>query len=254
MPKFYPIPENLFFKRITIAIIFLFSLMLVGALVLLPDSGSFSEAFGKSASQITKIPLTGENPYIFFILALFGYVLAFYTVYVTIEFAIDGKFRHIFKGARMENKIKNMKNHCIVCGYGRVGKNVVKKLQDSGKNVVIIEKSPSLVNELREGGHYAIEGTIEEEDLIKASVKSAEYLITCTGDDGRNLLIIMAAKELNPHIVVSSRASDEKMIKKMKYAGATHVVMPEALGGKEIVESILRAEKRLSKGRYYGSH
>jgi len=254
MPKFNPIPENLFFKRIAMAIILLFSLILIGSLVLLPNSGSFSEAFGKSASQVTKIPLAGEHPYIFFILALFGYVLAFYTVYVTIEFALEGKFRHLFRGARMENKIKKMKDHCIVCGYGRVGKNVVKKLQDSGKNVVIIEKNPSLVNELRENGHYAIEGTIEEEDLINAGVKSAEYLITCTGDDGRNLLLIMAAKELNPHIVVSSRASDEKIIKKMKYAGATYVVMPEELGGKEIVESILRAERRLSKGKYYGSH
>lgn len=255
MPKFKPIPENLFFGRVSIAVLLLLGLILFGTFTLLPKSGGFGEAFTDSASQVIRIPLGGENPFIFFILALFGYVLAFYIIYVSIEFALEGKFKHIFLGARMEKKIHNIKGHCIVCGYGRVGKNVAEKLTKLGKEVVILEKDPTLVNELRETGHLVIEGTIEEEDLENAGIKNARYLVTCTGDDGRNILLIMAARELNPSIIVASRASDEKIIKKMKYAGADHVIMPEVLGGLEIVDAILKIDKGWqTKGRFYRSH
>lgn len=255
MPKFKPVPEKLFVKRITIAVSLLIGLILIGSLFLLPKTDGFATAISQSASQVTRVPFVGENALVFFILALFGYVLAFYIVYVSIEFALEGKFKHLFIGAGMEKKISNLKDHCIVCGYGRVGKNVANKLSDSRKHVVILEKNSSLVEDLREKGHLCVEGTIEEEDLVKAGIRNARYLVTCTGDDGKNLLIIMAAKELNPGIVIASRASDEKMIKKMKYAGANYVIMPERLGGLEIVDSILKLDKRhTSGGRYYRSH
>ncbi len=255
MPKFKPIPENMFLKRIAIAIFLLLSLISIGAFFLLKTTGSFSEAFLKSAEHVTKISTGEENAFIFFMLALFGYVLAFYIIYVSIEFALEGKFRHIFLGAKMENKIKHLKGHCIVCGYGRVGKNVVKNLHEAGKEVVIVEKDPHIVKELRESGILAIEGTIDESDLEKAGIKTARYLITCTGDDGKNLLLIIAAKELNPAVNISSRASDEKMIRKMKFSGADHVVMPEVLGGTEIVDSILKADRTSEKHKgMYGSH
>ena len=237
------------------AVLLLLLLILIGAAVLYPQTHSFSVAFAKSASEVTRIPLGGENAFIFFILALFGYVLAFYIIYVSIEFALEGKFKEVFIGSRMEKKVSNLRNHCIVCGYGRVGKSVVSKLLEAGKRVVILEKDVNLVKELRDQGLLCIEGTIEEEDLEKVGIKKARYLVTCTGDDGKNLLIIMAARELNPDIVIASRASDEKIIKKMKYAGANFVIMPEKLGGAEIVDSILKTDQKHSdRGRYYRSH
>ena len=71
----------------------------------------------------------------------------------------------------MEKKIKHLKEHCIVCGYGRVGKNVVKSLQEEGKDVVIVEKKEDLVKDLTGQGFMAVEGTVEEEDLEKAGIK-----------------------------------------------------------------------------------
>ena len=256
MPKFKPIPEGIFLRRITIAISLLLGLIVIGALILYPETGNFKEAFTKSAEQATRISIGEENAFIFFILSLFGYVLAFYTIYVSIEFALEGKFRHLFLETKMEKKIGNLKNHCIVCGYGRVGKSVVDKLVSAGKDVVVVEKDERIVAQLQNTGLLAMEGTIEEEDLERAGIKNARHLVTCTGDDGRNLLLIMAAKELNPGITISSRASDEKIIKKMKYAGAAHVIMPEVLGGEEIVDSILKADRTLErhKGGLYRSH
>lgn len=255
MSKFDPIPEKLFFRRISIAIILLLTLILTGTFVLLPKTESFTEAFIRSASQVTRIPFSGENAFIFFLLALFGYVLAFYIIYVSIEFALEGKFREVFVSTRMEKRISKLRNHCIVCGYGRVGENVVRRLKDSGKEVVVMDKNPEIVKQLRTQGLLSIEGTTEEEDLIRAGIRKARYLVTCLGDDGKNLLLIMAARELNPSIIIVSRASDEKMIKKMKYAGANYVVMPEILGGEEIVESILENESNKGKGEgFYKSH
>lgn len=254
MPKFKPIPENFFIKRVSAAIMLLLLLIFIGAFISLPSSDNFKGALEKSASQVTRIPFGGENAFIFFILGLFGYVLAFYIIYVSIDFALEGKFKSVFLGARMEKKISNLKNHCIVCGYGRVGKNVANKLIDAGKHVVILEKDSALVHELRTKHYLAVEGTIEEEDLEKAGIKNARYIVTCTGDDGKNLLLIMAAKELNPSVIVASRASDEKIIKKMKYAGANYVIMPELLGGLEIVESILKIDKRRTRDGFYRSH
>ena len=256
MSKFKPIPESIFLRRITIAISLLLGLIIVGALIIYPGTGSFREAFTKSAEQVTRVSIGGENAFIFFILALFGYVLAFYTIYISIEFALEGKFKHLFLETRMEKKISNLRNHCIVCGYGRVGKSVVDKLVSAGKDVVVVEKDERIVAQLQNTGFLAMEGTIEEEELDRAGIRNARHLVTCTGDDGRNLLLIMAAKELNPRITISSRASDEKIIKKMKYAGAAHVIMPEVLGGEEIVDSILKSDRILEKRKsgLYSSH
>ena len=255
MPKFKPIPEKLFFRRIVTAVFLLFILILIGTAILYPKTNDFKKAIAVSASEITRVPLGGENAVIFFILALFGYVLAFYIIYVSIEFALEGKFKDVYLHSRMEKKIKNLKNHCIVCGYGRVGKNVVNKLVESGKHVVVLEKNEELVKELREEGFLCESGTVEEDDLKKVGIEKAKYFIACTGNDGTNILLIMAARELNPNITIISRANNEKIIRKMKFAGADYVVMPELLGGVEMVEAILKTDKRnSSKGKYYKSH
>ncbi|HIH66049.1 MAG TPA: hypothetical protein HA282_02430 [Nanoarchaeota archaeon] len=255
MTKFKPIPESVFLRRIAIALGLLVTIILIGAIILYPGIGNFKEAFTKSAEKVTRVTIAGENAFIFFIFALFGYVLAFYAVYVSIEFALEGKIKHLFLETKMEKKIGHLKNHCIVCGYGRVGRSVVAKLTESGKDVVIMEKDERLVQQLQSAGYLAMVGTLEEEDLERAGIKNARFLVTCTGDDGRNLLLIMAGKELNPNVTIASRASDVKIIKKMKYAGATHVIMPEVLGGEEIVDSILKTDRLLErqKGGLYRS-
>ncbi len=137
-------------------------------------------------------------------------------------------------------KIGKLKNHYIICGAGRVGMCVADELRKRGKDVVIAEKDNALVDKLREKGYLVVNGTSTEEDtLVKAGIKNAKYLIAATGDDGKNILIILTAKELNPNIKIGARAASEAMIVKLKHAGAEHVVLPEIIGGIQLVEDII---------------
>ena len=105
MSKFKMPREEAFLKKIGLAILLLVILILVGTVTIYPIKGNISDSLVEAASRITRVPVAGDNAIFFFLLALFGYVLAFYIVYVFIEFSLEGKINDVFKGVRMEKKI-----------------------------------------------------------------------------------------------------------------------------------------------------
>lgn len=232
-------PESVLVKKLALAVILLVILVMIGAIFLFPKHLDVKTSLLESSSRVIRVPIGGDNAQLFFALALVGYVLAFYIVYVFIDFSLEGKFQEVYKGVKMEKKISRMKGHCIVCGYGRVGRKVVKELEQAGKEVVIMDKNSGIVKSLKDAGYNAIEGTFEDEDFEKAGIKNAKSIVACCGDDGKNLLIVMTARELNSGAIVASRASHEGIIKKLKIAGANHVIMPESLGGKELAKVLV---------------
>jgi len=172
-------------------------------------------------------------------LIFFGVFLVWFIMWTTLDLALEGNFKKYFLGVRKMDKIKKLKNHYIICGSGRVGENIARILKQNKKDFVLIEKSIDIANELEEKGYLIVHGTsVEEETLLKAGVKKAKFLIACTGDDSRNVLITLNAKELNPDIVIIARANDEVMVKKLKRAGARHVFLPELIGAKEAVNEL----------------
>ncbi|MGC8482343.1 MAG: potassium channel family protein [Thermodesulfobium sp.] len=141
---------------------------------------------------------------------------------------------------KMENKLKSLKGHIIVCGFGRMGSVVAKELRKNKKDIVVIESNSQACELAKKDGFLTIEGNAtNDEILMKAEVKEAKSIIAVTSSESDNGFISLSAKKLNPKISVISRASNAEWISKLHLAGADEVISPHTFGARRIVNFIL---------------
>lgn len=167
-------------------------------------------------------------------------------VYLTSKFTafiLEGRFDEVLRRRKMLETIDRMKDHYIVCGVGRVGSNVVHELVTTERRFVAVDQSPDAIVAFRE--RYAaipvLHGDASDDDvLVLAGVKHAAGVFAITGDDGKNLLITLAAKHLNPAARVVARCHEVRNIDKLKLVGADDIVSPDFTGGMRIASSMLR--------------
>ncbi len=178
-------------------------------------------------------PLNGTGKLLTIALILTSIVIYAYTITVITEYVVG---ENIFKKLiekRMEKKIQKLENHVIITGYGRTGKQAVKKLKNYDRKVVVIdiqkpEEDPLIDYEKV----YFIEGdATKDETLLKACIKKANSLITTLPTDADNLFVVLSGRQMHPEIKIVSRAANETTANKMKLAGANRVIMPEVIGG-----------------------
>jgi voltage-gated potassium channel len=156
---------------------------------------------------------------------------------------IEGELRNIFGRRRLERKIALLKDHYIVCGYGRMGSIVVEELLKHKLKLVVIEKDKEVTGKLQEEGIVYINGDATDEDvLLKANIKKAKALVATLPEDAENLYLTITARELNPDLFIVARSTDASVEKKMKRAGADKVVSPYRLGGVRIANALVRPE------------
>lgn len=169
---------------------------------------------------------------------IFGYVLTTIT-----QYAVDGNFSKYFKNYRVNQKIVKLKDHVIICGYGRNGRQVADELEIAGKSFVIIDKNERIVDELRNREIPCINGdaTIDE-TLLTAGIHKATSLITAFPSDADNLFVVVTAKELKPNLNIVSRASYSHSIHKLKSAGASNVIMPGRIGGSRMAKLVTQPD------------
>jgi len=135
----------------------------------------------------------------------------------------------------MEQNIKRMRNHFIICGYGRTGRAVSLCLEQAGLPHVIVEGDPVKVQELREKGKIIVEGDATEDGTLKGTgIERAKGLVAALGSDAENVYVILSAREFNPSLMLVSWASSEEAEGKIRRAGADHVLSPYVLGGRRI--------------------
>src|SRR6056300_7837 len=132
-----------------------------------------------------------------------------------------------------KNKImtKNLIGHTLVCGFGRNGRQAVKRLQQHKEQYIVIEQDEKLIK-AHEKEILFYKGTaLSDEVLIAAGIARAKNLICSLPDDADNLFVVLSARRLQPDIVIVSRVSEERNQSKMEWAGANHVIMPDKIGG-----------------------
>lgn len=225
----------------TLAIIFLLIIIIgiIGFMII--KNFNFNDAFMLTIETLalSHKEEQGASRALQLFLLTFGVILVWFIIWTTFDLVLEGHFKKYYSGVKNMDKIKKLKDHYIICGAGRVGENIVKLLKSKKKNFVLLEKNAEVAREMQEKGYLTIQGpSVEEETLIKAGIKKAKYLIACTGDDAKNILIILTARELNPDIEISARANEELMVKKLKRAGAKHIFLPELLGAKEAINEL----------------
>ena len=185
------------------------------------------------------VPLSRTGMVFTMFLALGGVGFFFYSFSVIADIITNSALQTL-SGRKMEEKIAKLKDHCILCGFGRVGKHVYEFLGQS-LPVVVIEKDPEAIREVQEKKILCIEGDATDEDvLLKAGVDKAKYLIACLGEDALNLYVVITARSLNPDLYIVSRANEHKVEKKLYKVGANRVFSVYHTSAKKIALSVLK--------------
>ena len=164
-----------------------------------------------------------------------GYALSVITEYILSRNNIDE-----LKQKKMQKTIDNLKNHIIICGYGRNGRQAAMKLKAYNKPFVIIEKDKDRIDIIQsDSALYVLGNANEDEILIKAGIERADCLITALPSDADNLFIVLSARQINKTMNIISRASQETSYKKIKLAGANSVILPDMIGGDHMASLVV---------------
>jgi voltage-gated potassium channel len=165
----------------------------------------------------------------------------FFSSVTAIVLAAD--FDKSMRRRRMEKTMKKIRNHYIVCGFGRVGRNVGQELESTNRHFVAIDESLDLLESHAEKhpGMLFIHGDASDEDILtEANIEHARGVFAVTGDDSRNLMISLTAKQMAPNLRVVARCNDLRNVEKMKKAGADAIVSPNFTGGMRIASAMIR--------------
>ncbi len=149
--------------------------------------------------------------------------------------------KQMLRRIRMKRRLGLIANHYIVCGYGRMGKQICEALRENKYPFVVIENNHENVEQLIEKGYdFVSDDATRDEALIKAGLRRAKGLVSVVATDAENVFTVLSAKELNPDIFVVARAIDEGTESKLVKAGADRVVKPYELGGNRMVQLLMR--------------
>ena len=144
---------------------------------------------------------------------------------------------------RMEKTIRKLKGHFILCGFGRVGRNIAHELEATNRHYVAIDEELERLLDYKEKnpGLLYLHGDASNDDvLLAADLEDARGVFAVTGDDSRNLMIIITVKQLKPDIRVVARCMETRNIEKMRKAGADAIVSPDFTGGMRIASAMIR--------------
>lgn len=180
-------------------------------------------------TEVKELSPTGRiftSLYILMNLGLFAYIVS-----VVSSYFFEGKLKSIFKSYRSGMEISKMKNHIIVCGFGRNGSRACEELEKSGKDFVIIEKNPEIKEIIPDSMKWFIGDATKDENLKTVGIDKAIAIIITTPSDASNVFITLTARYLNENIRIIARASNKETEDKLHRAGANKVIMPDMLGG-----------------------
>ena len=239
------------FRSAYIALGLLSSALALGIIgFMLIEGFSFTDAVFMTIITIATVgfrevhPLSTAGMYftVFLIITSFG--IFAYAVTTLTKYVVDGAIRHYYKNRKVRNKIQQLKDHVIICGYGRNGRQAVSELLDHNVPIVIIENNEDTIERILENPDllYVHGDATRDEVLTMCQVDKARALITALPDDADNLFVVLTAAELNPKMTIISRASNEHSDIKLKRAGATNIIQPDRIGGQRMAKLVAQPD------------
>ena len=175
------------------------------------------------------------------VLIITGVGFFLYVAGAVIQFMVEGRVRALMGRRRLDRKIARLKNHYIVCGYGRIGKVICEKLRRENIDLVIIDKRIDLVDTFESLGMVYICGDAgDEATLEKAGLHRAKALIAALATDTDNVFLVLSARQLAPNLKIIARAGNEASKRKLAAAGANTVEAPYETGAATMAQRIIR--------------
>ena len=154
---------------------------------------------------------------------------------------VAGRVGEIVRGRRMEKMVETLEEHLVLCGFGRFGQIASGEIMEKGVPLVVVDRDPLRVQEAEEQGLYAIHGDATElETLEKAGIERARGLLCALPTDAENVYAILTAREARrENIMVVALARDRSAEKKLKFAGADHVISPYSIGAHYMARTVV---------------
>lgn len=193
-------------------------------------------------NEVKPLSFHGRIFTVFLIMGSFGTFA--YTITEVTKYVVDGEFRRLLLHIRVDRSINKLKNHTILCGYGRNGKQAYKTLAENGVTCVVVEKDKDIISELMESDKILfVEGdATQDEVLMRAGIKEASALITALPNDADNLFVVLTARVNNSKIKIISRASADNSDTKLRHAGVDNVIMPDKVGGAHMAQLVVKPD------------
>jgi voltage-gated potassium channel len=196
-----------------------------------------------SLTGLDTVPRNDGARVITILVVLAGLVLIGYVAAAIVEAIAGDAITGALAERRRQRAIDRLRDHFIICGYGRVGRRVAQEFAANGVSFVVLDFSEDAVAAAKEEDVLFIEGNgVEDEDLSLAGLERARGLVASSDSDADNLYITLSARAARPDLWIVARASDEDAERKLKLAGADRVVMPYATAGRVMANLVLKPQ------------
>ncbi len=235
-------------RRVLLGVFWLAAVVIVGVVGYQVIEGwNFLDAIYMTVTTITTVGYRevhelSDAGRIFSIFLMFGGVGgAFYALSGIVGYIVEGNIGTVWERRKMKNKIKGLKGHFILCGYGRVGEEIARTFKEEDAPFIVIDNRPECIGLLEKTDYIYIDGDATRDDILKlAGIERARGLIAAVGTDTDNTYITLSARGLRPDIYIEARASTIEAVTKLERAGADRVILPHAIGGNRMAMLALR--------------
>lgn len=232
-------------RRLLRAVLLLLGIATLGtAGFIVLEGWTLLEAVYMTAITLTTVgfqevrPLSPEGRIFTTVLLLAGVSIFFYLIGAFGEFVVSGQFRDYLRSRRMTEEIDRLQHHYIVCGFGRVGRQVAADIESRGGRCVTVTLEPDPSGQLDTVLHVIGDAT-QDAVLKAAGIERAAGLVVSTRDDAANVFITLTARALNPNVIIVARSNLPTTEQKLRNAGATHVISPYSIAGRRIATQLL---------------
>lgn len=190
-------------------------------------------------SEVHPLSFNGRIFTIFLIIS--GMTLIMYLAGVLVQFVVEGEMRHILGRRKLDKSISKLKDHYIVCGYGRIGRTLCNQIKEQNSEVVVVEKNEEIIPLFEKDKILYVNGDASNDStLIKAGILNAKSLIAVLATDADNVFLVLTARQLNPNIYIMARAGNDGVKSKLLAAGANRVESPYEVGAVSMALKLLR--------------
>lgn len=238
-----------FLRRMAILAVVIVAVLVAGTIgfMAVSDLGPW-DAFVLSLDTVATVgsipPPAGTGAQIVVVLLIvLGVGTLFYALVTVTEFFVAGHLGELLAERRAQKMTDALSDHYIICGFGRVGRQVASDLRAAGARYVIIDHDPAHRPQAQQVGVRFIVGSPSEDEVLRsAGVERARAVIACVDSDAENIFTTLTARELRPDIAIVARASEEGSLQKLRRAGADRVISPYASSGTEMARLALHPQ------------
>lgn len=231
-------------RRVTFGVIALVGVMAAGLVGYIAFGFGALDALYQTVTTVTTVgfrevrPLSDSERVFTIVLILVGVGTALYTLSALIEVLVGGEIGGVFGRRRMERRINAMREHVIICGWGRVGRTISRELAAAGQDHVVVELDEAKV-ESRTTASVVGDAT-DDVVLRRAGLQRARALVAALDNDAANLFVTLSARSIKPDLFIVSRVRIEENEEKLRRAGADRLINPQSIGGSRAAAFLLQ--------------